>query len=458
MESVLVLGLGATGMACARFFGRQLAEKNIASLTVYTGTQVPDAATVAELEAAGAVVVAGSCEVEGSYDFAVVSPGIPDTSEFYASAAAHSKELVSEPELSWRIRPCKWLAITGTNGKTTTTSLATHILQVAGKTATAVGNIGQVCLEIAEKAGRDDWLVAELSSFQLASTAKFHPVAAALLNITPDHVAWHGDLERYAEAKKKIFANMTGKDLCVVDVDDPALLDYARELVRDGKRVCAVSVHTMPDFEDAAYVSDGRLVVKLGETEHVLLPVEKLHIKGEHNVSNALAAAALTLFAGCDAALVEEGLSSFEPLEHRIEPCGQVEGVFCVNDSKATNTDAVLKALTAFDPERLVVLLGGHDKGTELEDFAAEVARGARAVVCYGEAGPRFAAAFRPHADETEVYEAPHMVEALDAGLAIARPGDTVLLSPACSSYDEFGHFEERGEAFKAAVAARARR
>lgn len=450
---VLVLGLGKSGVSVARYCCDRGDE-----VTLYGGLASRLGERGEDLERRGVRVVYGTEDVQGRYDLCVASPGISEFSDFFRSAQAHAAEVVSEPEFAWRESPERWVAITGTNGKTTTTTLTRDLLRTAGMPATAVGNIGYLCCDAVAKRGEGEWFIAELSSFQLAVSRRLHPHVAVLLNVTPDHIAWHKTLENYAAAKEKAFANLTADDLAVVAVGDDWCRAIADRLDARGLRVCRLSLTGDPGCPCAAFVRDGLLTVRLDGAEHSLCAVDDLHIKGVHNVENALAAAAVAIEVGASDGDVARGLRSFAPLEHRIEPCGESGGVSFVDDSKATNTDAVEKALTAFAPGTVVLLLGGHDKGTDLASLARAAARDCAAAVCYGDAGPRLAAALRACApDAGKVYEAPHMAEALDLACDIARPGQTVLLSPACSSFDEFSGFEERGRVFKQLVADRIR-
>lgn len=450
---VLVLGMGKTGAFVARYCADHGDE-----VTLYGGLAARPGGQGDELAACGVDVVYGTEDVQGDYDLCVASPGISEFSDFFRAAKSHAAEIVSEPEFAWRESPERWIAITGTNGKTTTTTFVRDILRGAGRRATAVGNIGYLCTEAVTKREEGEWFVAELSSFQLAVSRCLHPRVAVLLNVTPDHIAWHKTLENYAAAKEKAFANLGAGDLAVVAVGDDWCRAIADRLDARGLRVCRLNLAGDPDTPCAAFVRDGRLMVRLDGVEHALCAADDLQIKGVHNVENALAAATAALEVGVPDADVESGLRAFVPLEHRIEPCGELDGVRFVDDSKATNTDAVEKALTAFAPGSIVLLLGGHDKGTDLSSLAAAVVRDCTAAVCYGDAGPRLAAALRACApDVGMVHEAPHMAEALDLACGIAQPGQTVLLSPACSSFDEFSGFEERGRVFKRLVADRIR-
>lgn len=468
---VLVLGLGKSGRACADYL-RPLIGARVTGLSVAAGAPSDDALAWARAARADGARVEFDHEViEGAYDLCIASPGISENSPFYRSAAAASAEVVSEVEFAWRESRAesRWVAVTGTNGKTTTTAMTAHLLRGAGLAAAAVGNIGDTCIEAVASDDADVY-VAETSSYQLASTRDFAPDVAVVLNITPDHLAWHGSHEAYAAAKWKVLANLgrVPGAVAVLDAEDDAVRERVRALralAPDERGFAYVPLGTARGLgfdmreacgsENAAFrAPDGVLTVALGGEEHRLCGAGELQVRGAHNQANALAAAVAALALGADAAAVAEGLASFAPLEHRIEPCGSVAGVECYNDSKATNVDATLVALAAFAPRRPIVLLGGRDKGTDLAPLAAACAEHAGAVVCFGEARERFLAAFA--GADLPVLEARGLADALDVALGAAAPGDVVLLSPACASFDEFSCFEERGDAFKALVAARA--
>ena len=434
---VLILGLGKSGTAAAEYCLDVLGSR-VEVLAVAAGA--PGEAALAWAEGArerGAVVLFDHEAIEGTYDLCIAS----DASS-------------------------KWVAITGTNGKTTTTALTCHLLREAGANAAAVGNIGETCID-AVAAGNTDVYVAETSSYQLASTRLFAPDVAVVLNITPDHLSWHGSLEAYAAAKWKVLANLGASGgVAVLDACDDAVRAKIRELRARG----GVPFRYIPIGGAAGLGADmratcgadaaafrgagGQLVVAWDGHVSDLVFVDDLQIKGGHNQQNALAAAACALVLGATDTAVGEGLLTFRPLEHRIEPAGLVDGVACYNDSKATNVDATLVALTAFLPTRPIVLLGGRDKGTDLAPLVAACEENARAVVCFGEARERFLAAFADSA-VSPVLSAGTMEEALDAALSIAEDGDVVVLSPACASFDEFSCFEERGDVFKRLVADR---
>jgi UDP-N-acetylmuramoylalanine--D-glutamate ligase len=442
VRTVCVLGRGVTGEAVAAYF-RSL--------------PVPVAVTV----------VAEGEELVGSFDLAVVSPGIPEHSPLVARAREQARELIGEPELAYRLSPEHWVAVTGTNGKTTTTALTAAVLVACGMKARVAGNIGTTCLEAVQAREPGEYLVAELSSYQLAYASTLAPEAAILLNITPDHLAWHGSFEAYRDAKSSLFERLDSQAPAVID----ATLEETRALVRARRKA---ERRTIPlgsteglygdmtlrcGSAEAAFVDaeSQRLTCVVGGQRFALCTAAQLRLKGEHNQQNALAAAAVALALGASAADVTAALVAFEPLEHRIEPCGRAGGVAFFNDSKATNPEATIKALVAFEGTPLVVMLGGRDKNTSLDELVESAAGRCRAVACYGEAGPRFARAFEGALPDLSfaVVLVEDFSAAFDAAVTAAREGDAVLLSPACASFDEFCSFEQRGAVFKELVAER---
>ena len=477
---VLVLGLGKSGRAAVEYLA-PLVGTRVEAVDVAAGKRTKESELFAkEYEARGVRFSFDDETICDNYDLCIASPGISQFSTFYRNAQAASAEVVSEVEFAWResAADARWLAITGTNGKTTTTALAEHVLRAAGMNAKAVGNIGDTCLE-AVSLGVTDTYVVEVSSYQLASTRLFAPQVAVVLNITPDHLSWHGGFEEYVRAKMKVLANLsTVPDaVAVLDATDDQVRAKVRELRAMSKQECGFSyvpvgtkaglgddMRARCGSENAAFIAaDGRLKVAFSGEEHALIPAEELQIKGIHNVANALAAASAALALGAAPSDISRGLASFAPLEHRIEPCGQVDGVSFYNDSKATNVDATLVAFAAFGEKRPIVLLGGRDKGTDLAPLVEAAHRHAKAVVCYGESRERFLRAFSAGFSASEgaevdlaVYAAEKMADAFEVACAAATAGDIVLLSPACASFDEFSCYEERGDAFKALVALRA--
>jgi len=424
--------------------------ERFASVTVVDAADSPTLARSAEeLRRVGARVALGTDFVRGRFDLCVASPGIPPHAPIMVSARLACDRIVSELEFAYTESTCAWVAVTGTNGKTTTTALVKHLLNAGGIPARAVGNIGTPAIEVVGDCGREQVLVAEVSSFQLALTTDFHPRVAVLLNITPDHIDWHGTMERYAADKAKVFANLGPDDVAVIDVDDvgsQALLETARAT---GARV--VTVERECADTGAARLAGGVLTIPDRRGQSVaLIGVGELKIRGAHNVSNALAAATAAAALGVTPADLCAGLRSFAPIEHRLEPIGVLSGAEWFNDSKATNPDAVSKALAAFGGRPIVLLAGGRNKKNDFAELAAQAAQVLRGAVLFGEAAAEINESFERAGIETVL--APGLGEAVGAAAAMAEPGDAVILSPACASFDEFKDYEERGRVFKRLV------
>jgi len=453
-ERILVLGLGLSGMAAARFeLARARSGEDVRVTALDERTEAGDATLVGKAESLrceGAAVSLGAGEApEGPWDLVVTSPGIPPHAPVMLSARASGAPVISEVELGWRVAVAPIVAVTGTNGKTTVTALIAHLLTEAGIDARACGNIGgTTVLEAASSAPAGSVLVAEVSSFQLALTDRFHPKVAVLLNITPDHLDWHGDLDTYAADKAKVFANTGSGDTVVIDVDDPGSAAQVGSAQATGATVVRVSLTRLN--AGGASVVDGVMAVDRPGGPVALVAPGELRIRGEHNVSNALAAASAALALGAGLEAVRRGLESFEPVEHRLEPVAEVAGVQWVNDSKATNPDAVLKALTAFGEKPLIVLLGGRNKHNDFLPLARAVAARVKAAVLFGECLPELREAFRGLS--VPVVEAPGLADAVRAAADLAAPGDVVLLSPANASFDEFDSYGHRGREFKRIV------
>jgi len=437
---IATLGLGRSGEAVVDW---ALARPGHGpdDVVVFVEHDTPELRKVAaRISAMGVRVELGADRLgDESFSLVVSSPGIAPHRPLLASALRSGSTVVSELEIAYQVSPAPMIAVTGTNGKTTTTALIAHLLRTAGITAQAAGNIGTPALDVVRHTAADSVIVVECSSFQLALTLEFRPSVAVLLNVTPDHIDWHGSVEAYAADKARVFANQRTGDVAIVDVDDAGSASLQGFASRTGARVLRVS----RDGEAEARVADGVLTVETDDGPVALIREDELRIRGAHNVSNALAAAAAALALGASPESVREGLRTFEPIEHRLEPVGTVGGVRYVNDSKATNPDAVLKALTAFDDSPVIVLLGGRNKGNDFSELARACGQRCRLSVLYGEARgelePAFAAVGAPYLTATG------MLAALAAAAEHAAPGDVVLLSPACASFDEFEDYEDRG-------------
>ena len=446
---ILVLGLGRSGEAVVRYAVGLIATGRISSVTAYdTADDEGIRALAQRLEEIGCSVRLGSDRVEGEYGLCVASPGIRPSAPLMSSALEHCGRVISEIEFAFIESPQQWVAITGTNGKTTTTALAVHLLRAGGISARPVGNIGSPAITAVAESDPDEVLVAEVSSFQLALTDRFHPRVAVLLNVTPDHIDWHGSFDQYAADKLRVFANLGDDDLAVVDIDDPGSAEAVNGLVAAGIPVARISrreVHPL-----GANAADGVLALVTPAGELRLCREDELLIRGAHNVSNALAAAAAAHAFGVSAADLRTGLTGFRAIEHRLESVATIDGIEWFNDSKATNPDAVFKAIDAFAETPLIVLLGGRNKGNDFRPLARMVDKRAKAAVLFGESRHELAAAFEGLTVQT--VEAVSLADAVEAARGLATSGDAVVLSPACASFDEFSSYEHRGAVFKSLV------
>jgi UDP-N-acetylmuramoylalanine--D-glutamate ligase len=373
----------------------------------------------------------------------VKSPGVPREAPVIEAALARGLDVVGELELAWRAIPNRTLAVTGTNGKTTTVELLGHIYRTAGEPVAVAGNVGTPLSSLAARIDPAATVVCEASSFQLEDSASFAPECAVFLNLAPDHLDRHADLDSYLEAKLRIFANQGNDDVAVYNADDPALA--GADLGGCARRV-AFCHGVGPDCEvalaEGTIFHDGEPLIATGE----------LGLFGEHNVANAMAAAAAALAMGLDRDAVREGLRGFAGVPHRLEPVAESGGVRFVNDSKATNVASALVGIAAFEGG-IHAILGGSEKGEPFAPLVGPV--GERCAACYliGAATDRLAAELAPVvAAGVELHRCADLEDAVRRAAAAARPGEVVLLSPACASFDSFENFERRGERFREIV------
>jgi UDP-N-acetylmuramoylalanine--D-glutamate ligase len=452
LERVVVAGFGRSGQAAAALLSAQGL-----SFTVVDARPerehadaldaLPDRPLfVPESDAAAPLAAA---------DLIVLSPGIDPRRQPYAAALAAGVPSISEIELGWRWVRSPLVAVTGSNGKSTVTSLIGTLLEGSGLDARVCGNIGTPLSAALEDPGPDTRFVVEVSSFQLEHTDSFAPDVGVLLNVTPDHQDRYDDHAAYRAAKERLFAFQAAGADAVLCAGDPDALDVARRLAArgDGPRVILAG-DAPPDLArtvpDTATVEKGRIVVRLGGAVHRLGPAEDLPLPGPHNLANCLAAVSAALCAGARRETMEASLAAFRPLPHRLEPVGERDGVRFIDDSKATNVESARMALRSFPAGRVLVILGGRDKGGNFAALAAELGGRARAVYAIGEAGPRIAEALATGLGKAvPVHILPGLAEAVPAAAAVARAGDVVLLAPACASFDAYAGFEERGEHFR---------
>jgi UDP-N-acetylmuramoylalanine--D-glutamate ligase len=376
-------------------------------------------------------------------DLIVVSPGVPTDLPLLRAAQARGVPVWGEVELAWRLTPARFLGITGTNGKSTTTSLVGAMLQAGGLPCVVAGNIGLALCEVVTRLSAADWVVAELSSFQLETIVAFRPRVAVLLNLAPDHLDRYPGVESYYAAKARIFLNQTAEDVAVLNADDPLALEHARSaqsypLLFSRTRLLG----------DGAFLRHGRLVVRRSGTLEPVCEVDRIRIQGVHNVENSLAAAAAAAAAGVPSAALARALQDFPGLPHRLELIAEIRGVRYVNDSKGTNVGAVQKSLESYG-RGVVLIAGGKDKGGDFRPLRPLVAGRVKRLLLIGQAR----ATMREQlAGACPTEELPSLAAAVARAADIAGAGDTVLLSPACASFDMFRDFEDRGEAFRRAV------
>jgi UDP-N-acetylmuramoylalanine--D-glutamate ligase len=440
---VAVVGLGASGAAAARL----LRDHAVPVYASDAAGGAPVEAAAAALRGAGAAVDTGAHDLGriAAATLVVVSPGVPPDAPPVQAARAAGVPVWAEAELGLRALGGRvpFAAITGTNGKTTTTTIAAHLLGAGGRRAAAAGNIGTPLCEVARAAEPPEVLAVELSSFQLHDMPTVAPPVGVLTNLAPDHLDRYPSLEAYYADKARLFANAGPASVWVSNADDP---DSGRMVTGVPGRHLRFSVRGPAD---AWYDTSGG-VLRLGAEE--LLPRAAFPLLGDHNVANALAAALAARALGVPAAAIAAGLAAVRPLAHRMEPVGERGGVLWINDSKATNVASAAVAAAALD-RPFVLLLGGRHKGEPYGRLLPALAGGrCRAVVAFGEAGPLVEADL---AGQVPVHRAGPFDEVLACAAALARPGDAVLLSPACSSYDMFTSYVERGERFRAWVEAR---
>ena len=445
---VTVLGLGKSGASAALYLAKRGARVFLSEGSELTESKRKQAE---ELTALGVRVEAGghSDEALAFGELVVTSPGVAPHSPAIRQALAQGKEVICDVELAFRESRVPIIGITGTNGKSTTCALVSHILQKTGRVAPACGNFGVPILSQLDK--KPDFLVVEVSSYQLAYCSAFAPAIGVWLNLTPDHLDWHGSLDEYVAAKRKLFANQRHDQYAVLNMDDPLVANCNTR-----SEVFPFSVATdLADCVQGAFVRDGFLAYRIHGRSRVVCSPDELKIRGRHNMENALAAISVAAILEVEPLEIELYLKDFEALEHRLEYVGTADGVAYYNDSKATNPTSAVKALESFPNEKVVLIAGGRDKGTSLDEFVKAVKRHAAAVILIGEARARFAGALASGGFPM-IYSVDDLAQAIDVGGQLKQ--GPVLLSPACASFDMFSDYEDRGRVFKDLVRARIQR
>ncbi len=438
---VLVVGLARTGVAVAAFCAGRRALVTVTDRKPATAL----AAEVAELRGRARLELGGhSAATFLQADLIVISPGVPEIPELQAARAA-GIEVTGEIELAARFVRAPIVGITGTNGKSTVTSLVGAILAATGRPTFAGGNLGEPLIAAVDTpaAGPDGHLVVELSSFQLETCQELRPAVAALLNVTPDHLDRYPSMEAYVAAKGRIFQAQRAADFAVVKADDPIAWDLAAK-----GRAHRLGFSSTRLLVEGGWLEGPELCVRLPGGEVERYPSGELHIVGRHNLENALAAYLCARLEGSSPEVVRAAAREFRPLAHRMELVRELDGVAYYDDSKGTNVDAVAAALEGF-PRKVVLIAGGRDKGGDYAPLRRALEQCARAVVLIGEAADRMQAAL---AGVAELRRAATLEEAVATARDLARSGDAVVLSPACSSFDMFRDYAHRAAVFRAAV------
>ena len=372
----------------------------------------------------------------------IISPGISINCPLAVQAKNMGIEVIGEVEATKRLYNCKWLCITGTNGKTTTTTLVGEMMKSLPVKTKVGGNIGYALSKEAEGVGPKDWLIAELSSFQLEGVSTLKPNIALVLNITPDHIERHGSMENYIAAKANIFAQQTREDILILNNDDKTVMHFGEKAK---STVCYISRKRI--LGRGVFLEDGKFIIAWGGKRITVCAVSDMKLFGSHNEENALGAIACAYFAGVSIAEIKHVLTTFEGVEHRMEYVMDIDGVPYYNDSKATNPASTIKALESFQGH-VILIAGGHDKMTDLTFMMQLAKKKTDALILLGEAKKRFYDA-AVAAGIGNIYVVETFAEAVEKAHELAKKPQLVLLSPACSSYDMFANFPQRGQVFK---------
>jgi len=441
-KRVLVVGLGKSGVASALFLKAHGARVTVSDTK--TGDELHSEIPVL-LDHGITVETGGHGErTFRGQDLIVVSPGIPLDAPALVQARALGGSVIGEMELAARFLRGPIVAITGSNGKTTTTTLTGEIMTAGGFSALVGGNIGTPAIALAERATPESVIVLEVSSFQLETIDSFRPKVAVILNVTPDHLDRHRTFEAYVDAKARILENQQSADLTVLNAADPTCVAMA---ARTKARVFWFS--RQKEVQQGAWVLDGNILFRDGAQQRQIMLVSEIPLKGAHNLENVLAAVCAGALMGCAAEKIRQAVREFKAVEHRLEYVATIRGVDYYNDSKATNVDATIKALESF-PANIHLILGGKDKGSDytlLNDLLRQRVKRAYTI---GAA----AAKIESQIKGVEVVHADTLENALRKANAVAEPGDVVLLAPACASFDQFNNYEQRGQVFKQMVRA----
>ena len=439
-KRVLVVGLGKSGVASALFLKAHGARVTVSDTK--SGDELRNEIPVL-LDHGITVETGGHGErTFRGQDLIVVSPGVPVDAPPLVQARAMGVAVIGEVELAAQFLPGPIVAITGSNGKTTTTTLTGEIMTAGGFPTLVGGNIGTPAILLAERAKSETVIVLEVSSFQLETIQTFHPKVAVVLNVTPDHLDRHRTFEAYVDAKARIFENQQGSDFAVLNADDPTCVTLAART-----RAQVFWFSRQKEITQGAWVREGNILFRDGAGQRAVIQVSEIPLKGAHNLENVLAAVCAGALMGCPPEKIRQAVREFKAVEHRLEYVATIRGVDYYNDSKATNVDATLKALESF-PANIHLILGGKDKGSDYSVLNDLLRQRVKRVYTIGAA----AAKIESQIKAAEIVHAETLENALRKANAAAQPGDVVLLAPACASFDQFKNYEHRGQTFKEIV------
>lgn len=439
-KKIVVIGMGKTGLATVRFLGTRGAK------VIATDEKPPE-----KWETAFEQIAEGNWLTRGVYNAGILdgvsmvvpSPGVPPSNEILQAAVRNNIPVISEVELAYHFLKVPILAVTGTNGKTTTTTLLGEILTRAGKKVFVGGNIGNPLIEFAGNNQAADFVVAEISSFQLQWIEKFRPFVAVLLNITCDHVNYHGSFAEYRRIKARVFENQTKSDYAILNAEDPEQKSMAASI-----RAQVAAFSSRNQLPTGIFIKDGNIVFRNHAFGEERYPLSMIKIPGLHNVENVMAAVMTACFCGCSRESIIDTISQFSGLPHRIEFVGEKKSVRYYDDSKGTNVGSVIRALDTFSAP-VILLLGGRDKDGDFQNLKPLLAAKAKQVILFGEARDRIGSLI---GESVPAVKEPTLQAAIESAYKSAHTGDVVLLSPGCASFDEFNNYKERGIFFKNVV------
>lgn len=435
-RKILILGLSKSGIAAAKHLNKRGADVFVTEMRV---PKDEDIKTIEELTNLGIKVEMGghSDAFIKDADLAITSPGIPPHSDIFKRLKEEKIHIISEVELAYEESPKPFIAITGTNGKTTTTALTAHILQSEYK-AYECGNIGNPPCDLLDE--DVDYFVCEMSSYQIATSNTFQAQIACWLNFTPDHLDWHGGLENYFDAKAKLFKTPQTPIFAVFNGTDEKLLEFSKSVESQ------VFLFAKEVNDNCCYVKNGAIYFKRNKTEEKIIELKDCPLVGEHNYQNIMCAVIVAKLTGVSNENIKSAIESFKSPEHRLEKVCEHKGITFYNDSKATNPEAAIVAIKSFDGVNAVLIAGGRDKNTDLTEFCQEIKNHMKTVILIGEARERFATNLKENGFDNIIVEET-LENAIDKSIEL-NP-DVVLLSPACASFDMFKSYEDRGRIFK---------